>query len=122
MKHSVAVDAYFAHFCLDSCLIVSFPFYILNLRRKSLRLVRKDGLFHRIQRDSAPGVSGLLQCSPLPVCRRKYRFLRVTFLCLVKSDMPRAPKETTSSLPFFSNTASHFFAGLCDRRKVLNLN
>ena len=42
------------------------PRHTPNFRLKSARLADSEGLFQRIHLDSAPGVSGLDQCSPIP--------------------------------------------------------
>ena len=44
--------------------------YRPNRLLKSAKDASKDGLFHKIHRDNAPGVSGSCHFSPFPVCRR----------------------------------------------------
>ena len=99
-----------------------YEHYSLNRFLKSATDARNVFLFHKIHFERAPGVSGFCQCSPIPECRFKYRALRVTSLCFVKSEYPFCPNGTIRSFPFFSNTASHFFSFLCDGRTAFNFS
>lgn len=78
---------------------LSIRFYNLNLRLKSEMDALRVFLFHSTHFANAPGVSGLFQCSPIPLCLFRYSALRLVSLCLVKSDIPLAPNGTVFVCP-----------------------